>query len=408
MSAVSSWRALLEGGPRDTARALTMEMASALRVSGHGRPPSLGQGSAGVALCLAYVGAASGDSRLMDDAAYLLGEAIEGCARARTSLELADGVAGVGWVIEHLQRTLRWSEDDPNTTTDEALVQYVGQEPWLGAWGHLDGLAGLGAYFLERLPSPRARAGLERVVLHLLEAAYGSKGLGAAWWTGPAQLPAPLQTAHRFGHYDLSVARGACGIIGLLSQVLLAGVARAEVRGLLTRAFDWVWSRRSPSGWPRFLGAGFREVPGSSEGSWEHGAMSAGAVLLRAAQALGDTGRVAEVRQWLCSVASAGTGALASGAGLSGGPVGLGHVYNRLFQQTGEAVFAERARACFQEVLEQSLRQRSLWASQPPEEHGWLSGLAGTALALWAASSTQEPAWDRLLLLSAPAGEGAP
>ena len=98
-------------------------------------------------------------------------------------------------------------------------------------------------------------------------------------------------------------------------------------------------------------------------------------------------------------------------AGLCHGAAGLGHLFNRLYQATDEPKLADAARYWFGRALEMRspgsagagfsalLEPHSkLWRPEP----GFLTGAAGVGLALLAATSDVEPAWDRLLLLSVP------
>jgi hypothetical protein len=97
--------------------------------------------------------------------------------------------------------------------------------------------------------------------------------------------------------------------------------------------------------------------------------------------------------------------------GLCHGAAALMQIYSRLWQATGEELFAEAARRWFEELL--IMRQPGLGvagfrtAVPRGEQIGWrdddtsfLTGAAGIALALLAATSDLEPAWDRALLLS--------
>ena len=98
-------------------------------------------------------------------------------------------------------------------------------------------------------------------------------------------------------------------------------------------------------------------------------------------------------------------------AGLCHGAAGLAHLFNRMFQTTGDERLAEAARFWFQWTL--SFRQpgegiagfRS-WKMDPGGETSWqtdsglLEGAPGIGLALLAAVSPVEPAWDRVFLVS--------
>jgi hypothetical protein len=102
-----------------------------------------------------------------------------------------------------------------------------------------------------------------------------------------------------------------------------------------------------------------------------------------------------------------------SDAGFCHGAAGAGHMFNRLYQATGESPLGDAARFWFDQTL--ALRQpgRGIagFATRVPDDAGsvrWapmpglIDGASGIALALLAAASPQEPYWDGILLLSNP------
>ena len=99
--------------------------------------------------------------------------------------------------------------------------------------------------------------------------------------------------------------------------------------------------------------------------------------------------------------------------GLCHGAAGVGHIFNRLFQATGEASLAAAARFWFERTLEmrhpdQDIAGFAAFMPDPehPDSHSWiaapgiLEGAAGIGLALLAATTPIEPEWDRMLMLS--------
>jgi hypothetical protein len=91
----------------------------------------------------------------------------------------------------------------------------------------------------------------------------------------------------------------------------------------------------------------------------------------------------------------------------------VAHLFNRLFQATGEECFAEVARFWFERTL--ALRQSGrgsagylCWGMGEDGSMCWLpatgllEGSAGVGLALLAAATSIESAWDRMLLVSGP------
>src|SRR5262249_60130536 len=100
-------------------------------------------------------------------------------------------------------------------------------------------------------------------------------------------------------------------------------------------------------------------------------------------------------------------------AALCHGCAGLGHLFNRMSQATDEPELTQAARAWFERTLAMRRPGRGIggyeawqadaagspaWAARP----GLLNGAAGIALALLAATTPIESAWDRILLVSIP------
>jgi hypothetical protein len=94
--------------------------------------------------------------------------------------------------------------------------------------------------------------------------------------------------------------------------------------------------------------------------------------------------------------------------GLCHGAAGNAHLFNRLWQATGEAVFADVARAWLARAIEMR-RVGEAVAGFPSfmvdgDDQHWdpdatiLTGAPGVALVLHAAVSEVEPSWDRMLL----------
>ena len=95
------------------------------------------------------------------------------------------------------------------------------------------------------------------------------------------------------------------------------------------------------------------------------------------------------------------------------GAAGLGHLFNRMFQATGQQCLAEASRFWFERAIGMRRPGRGIggyeaWAIRDDGEMTWqadqglLVGAAGIALAMMAATSDVEPAWDRMLLVDVP------
>jgi hypothetical protein len=412
-----TWLPLLEGPLAAEALEAVHQIAAALPAAGStasNRGASLAGGQTGQALFHAYLALHEDDESEANRAAELLDSAAELLAEVPMDMSLYTGFAGVAWVIEHLRGRLFESDDeDPNLEIDEALLAPLGRSPWTGDYDLITGLVGLGVYGLERLPRPTGAAALERVVDRLAELARTFPE-GTAWFTPPEDLPPWQREIHPNGYYNLGVAHGIPAVVALLAGAAAAGVAADRARPLLDEAVRWLFAHRLEPGAGSCFGTSF--FPGEpmtpSRLAWCYGDPGVAAALLAAARAVGrpDWEREA-VAIGLAAAARPAEGAMVRDAGLCHGAAGIAHLFNRMFQTTGEEGLAEGARFWFRQALE--LRQpgegiagfRS-WKMDPGGQPYWmtdlglLEGAVGIGLALLAATSPVEPAWDRIFLVS--------
>lgn len=422
MSGVALWRPPLEGPLRDQALDAIRDIAEALRdpappeaPEGGGLPEAaplksgLCTGRAGIAVFFAYVARAA----LMDEAEHLarhfLNEAETGLATQRMGLSLCEGFSGIAWAHAHIHRRLGWKEARGSLTeVDETLLALLPDWPWPTEFDLLYGLVGIGVYALERLPSRAAQTMARLVVERLAENAVRIDGL-AGWATPPGE-----NAFLSDGELNLGLAHGSPGVIGFLGRAAAAGIAPRMTIPLLRQATRWLLARQLPridgSAYPQYCDRSGRPGP-AARTAWCYGDPGVAAALLAAGCGADDVAwqdeaiRIARVaagrplRETRCV-----------DAGLCHGSAGIGQIFNRLYQATGEALFREAAVEWFQRTL--AFRQpdqgiAGFVAMEGPSpagmrkvsDPGVLTGAAGIGLALLAASTPVEPAWDRMLLL---------
>jgi hypothetical protein len=164
----------------------------------------------------------------------------------------------VGWAIAHLRRLWPgWDGEDDLAEIDEVLLDHLDQSPGRGDYDLIEGLVGFGVSALERLPRPAAITCLERVVDRLAAMAEPQGG-GTTWWTDPAWLPAETRAEYPRGYYNLGLAHGVPGVIGLLGQVCAAGVLQDKARPLLDGAVHWLLEQDGLDGFGYWVGPGAR------------------------------------------------------------------------------------------------------------------------------------------------------
>ena len=314
--------------------------------------------------------------------------------------------------------------DDTNAEVDLALADHVAQVPWRRAYDLTSGLAGFGLYALERLAGasadpaaaraarPDAARCLARVIDRLDELAL-ARGAGLTWHTSAEQLGPPTREYFPDGHENLGVAHGVPGLLPVLARAIAAGVAVDRARRLLDGAVAWVLAQRQADAevqFPYCVGHGVE--PKAARAAWCYGDPGIAAAVLVAARAVDEPAWEREARA--IARASASRSLASAGvhdAGLCHGAAGLGHVFNRLYQATGEEALGDAARAWLSRALGlqrpgQGIAGYRTWGPGPDGEMTWLvdptflTGGAGIALALDAATTAREPTWDRVLLLS--------
>lgn len=423
MNKSSSWRPLLDGDQAATAWQVILDIATALEnpppppsITGEavpGRGAGLAAGAAGMALFYAYLAQARQEERYADLAESYLDEAIEALATTTMGPGLYGGFTGVAWTARHLDGRLFESEEDGEQEIDQVLADLLERGSWPGDYDLIGGLAGFGVYALEGLPNADARRCLERVIEQLAELATSDEQ-GTSWFTGPQLLPPQQLEICPNGYFNLGVAHGVPAVLAILAEAAQAGVAAETVQRLLPPAVDWLLAKElgGTDGFPTWIGEG-AELS-RARMAWCYGDPGLATTLLLTARAAGNaTWEETALRVARNAARRPDEQSGIRDVGLCHGSAGLAHLYNRLYQASGDELFADTARFWYGRSLEMrrpgegvagylafmpDLEGNMNWEADP----GFLTGAAGIALALLAAVSDLEPEWDRVLLSSLP------
>jgi lantibiotic biosynthesis protein len=379
------------------------------------------------ALLYGYLARLGDDDRWRNRALERLNDAITGTSNGGRvpSLALHGGLCGMGWVVEHLSHALADStacedgsglgeppEDDEDAIDDidAAVLQRLEKEPWRKQYDLISGLVGFGVYFLERLPLESAEHGIVAVLDQLEGRSQRTKD-GITWETVPELLPDWQRELCPNGYYNLGAAHGIPGVIYFLSEVVAAEICVPRAGQLLDATIQWLIAQRRPDGSLSWFSSWIADGRSTdSRLAWCYGDLGILAVLLHAARrARRDDWR--EFSHGLLDhcVAWSFERSGIKDAGLCHGAAGVAHIFNRIYQHEGHAGSRDAAVAWFERTL--SMRQPGVgyggfqmyhpsetpvWKSDP----AFLDGSTGVALALLAATTSVEPNWDRMLLLS--------
>lgn len=402
-----AWSAMVRGPEAENALGAVHDIADSLVARAEDvDDPTLG-GRAALALFFGYFERAGFSTSRGPMAVRMLNRAEAGVAETHLGPGVFSGFTGVAWTSALLR-------GHGAAGVERALLGHVTRFPSNGRFDLVGGLVGFGAYALERLPNPRAMELVAAVMDRLVERAERVDG-GITWLT---RFPRGHPHAARFpnGTYDLGLAHGVPGVIAFLAAAHELGVGGQRAEDLLRGAVAWTLAQELPatsaSRFPAMFGPG--EPGGSARTAWCYGDPGVAAALLAAADALEDGELRRKALSW--AVDAAGRSVEASGvvdAGLCHGSAGLAHVFACLHARTGHLALRDAATAWARWTLEHRRPGRGIagflsWESAPPRRElawrpapGFLTGAVGIGLALLAAATDLEPAWDRLLLLSA-------
>jgi len=264
---------------------------------------ALADGPAGQTLFFHYLDQARPGQGHDERALAHLETAIAATSETMTAPGLYGGFSGVAWVLEHLTGRLLEppapGEEDPGEEVAAALTDYLGHTPWLDEYDLISGLVGFGVWAVERAPRARGEEAAESVVRRLGELAERRDG-GVTWRTPPERMMATEAASHPQGNFNLGVAHGVPGVIGVLGEMVAAGLPAGEAAGaaagkgtareLLAGAVEWLLGQRLPAGSPSVfsysVAPGVEPMPARL--AWCYGDPGVSLALLGAARAAGE------------------------------------------------------------------------------------------------------------------------
>jgi lantibiotic biosynthesis protein len=342
-----------------------------------------------------------------DEAGQALTAAIAGISE-RHQPGLYGGAARVAFAVGHLS-----AGEDADTACamiEGSLMRFLVQPT--ESYDLISGLVGIAVPVLQRIadgnPSPSSEP-LARAILDQLERLARPMDTGVAWHTPPSLLPPWQREIAPEGYINLGLAHGVPGVVAILARYLAASFEVRRVQPLLDSAVAYLRSVACPVHGRRYHAWLPPQRPEASPRvAWCYGDLGVAVALMSAAIA---TGR----DDWRADALDIAHGMAARSfessqvvdAGLCHGASGVAHLFNRLSQAAGDAELARAADDWFAHTL--ALRRSEPVAGFPraaPEDGvmRWeaasdlLTGATGVALALHAAISPIEPAWDQLLL----------
>jgi lantibiotic modifying enzyme len=445
---MKSWVAVLNGRSAIDAQSVALEVASRIanrarldqaRTAAprqsqfpdamHWQPHGLAQGDAGLAVFCRYLDTHHPDAGWDRIGHGFLQAAVTGLEEVgKVAPGAFSGLAGLAFAAWSLSRgetryrSLLASLEDALVvealTAASALARQTGAG---GVWQFdvISGLAGIGAYFLCRRSRPVVADALDAVLRALIHLTEPSAAGPPRWYT-PPHLMADADMARHYphGNLNLGLAHGIPGPLALLAIAHREGVDLPGLREAIQRVAGFLRDSRIEGrhglDWPT-------AIPVEADGSWHvgrvveisrtawcYGAPGVARSLWLAGDALGDGSLKALAVEAMEAVLRRPVRErLIDSPTLCHGVSGLLAIVLRFAQDDDSAgTFAPAADALCRQILALYAPERPLgYCSIEPDgnqvdQAGLLDGAPGVALALLGASTTTEPFWDRLFLLS--------
>ena len=215
---------------------------------------------------------------------------------------LWSGIAGVLYALEFVRHVNPFLLGDHVEDIDQfvvemdsTLISYLACSAGRSNFDLVSGISGIGAYALIRTDKVAGRQLFYAVESALLEIAEYSQDM--ITWRTPGNL-VPVngtQEERRFGRYDLGIAHGVSGVIGLLALAMQEELSSSRSPTLLKKAVKWLLANEDRSiKYSRFASVISTEndhsrfTPPSSRLAWCYGDLGISSVLAKAAEVLMD------------------------------------------------------------------------------------------------------------------------
>jgi len=367
-------------------------------------------GKIGLALLLFYYARLTREEQYYDLAIKTVEEVFDEINRDFVYHTFAGGLAGIGWVVEHLVKN-EFIEADSNEILEDIdpfLRKMMVADIKSGNYDYLHGACGVGLYFLSRLPNPLAKEALVELIDELDQISHKEED-GALKWKSILNREEGTQG------YNLSLSHGISSIIAFLGKAYALDINRDKTASLLKGAVQFLFKNEMDttqflSRFPSWI-SDTPEPPTNSRLAWCYGDLGVGISLWQ-------VGRDFNNPQWQKEAIDTllfstkrrdAKESMIIDAGLCHGAAGLAHLYNRAFQHTGVPAFKDTALYWANYTLAMASHPDGMagYKAWHTEKYGgwvgetaFLEGIAGIGLAIISLISDIESVWDGALLMS--------
>jgi lantibiotic biosynthesis protein len=407
----------------DRARASALEVVRRLQrnpteLTNEHYDPSLAGGDAGLAVLFGYLDRifpAEGWDKIAHQAVLRISASIG----TEQSVGLFGGLSGLAFATWYLSRSdSRYRR--ARLAIEEVLLPraVILAESLTSRYGIpvedydvVTGISGVAAYLLCRIKDNSALQTLQTIVAALVEIAERDTPV-PAWFT-PGDMISSRGMVGKYpeGCLNCGLAHGMPGMLSVLALAYRQDIEVKGSRSAIERLAHWLIAQsqtdRWGTLWPAAVGVRASDLPTSGPLGWCYGNPGVARALWLAGSALGNVALCDTAMEVLRSVYRRPP----SRRGLTSptfchGAAGLLQITMRFASDTTLPEFSDAASCTLEKLLMLFVDDSSFGYRDHDHESGLvdraglLEGAAGVALVLLAATSDQDPDWDRIFLIS--------
>jgi lantibiotic modifying enzyme len=372
---------------------------------------NLMRGSAGIALFYFYYSKYINNQKYYDKGYELIEKIFDSVGTGNNYQTLAGGLAGFGWLFEHLVQN-DILEADTNQVIgdlDNFLYPFMLKEIKMGNYDYLHNASGIVLFFLYRKSNPLVK----KYIIDYIDLLDEHSEIDRQSLKWKSEIFA--KENERVNVYNLSLSHGMASLVAILSKIYSNEINKEKTLKLLKGAINYILSnqfdiKKNLSYFPSYISLdGNKGEP--SRMAWCYGDLGIGLSLWNASKVLVDF----ELEKKAIEILLHSTKRRdlkennVLDAGLCHGTAGIAHIFNRMYINTGVSEFGEASEYWFNQTLkiarfDDGLAGYKVWRAEKyggcTNDYGFLEGIAGIGLALISAVSDIEPKWDECLLLS--------
>lgn len=359
-------------------------------------------GISGISLFFFYLAKLKNSNYFYEFGYKLIEQVIEQISTKRIPTNFVDGLAGIGWTIEHLYKNkfINGNSDFILSELDEHLLAHTNELNKNSQYDLFYGTMGYVSYLLAR--DKIDIISYKKIIDYFkIESEQISKN-EIVWYSSYANKKA----------INLGLAHGLPSVIIILIKLLTRTNKLIEYKELIYYPINYLLNKKNEnykaigSLFPAYIS---EDNEKGSRLAWCYGDMGIGIALLQASLAFNDNELLIESKKIMefSALRKNLRQNFVIDALICHGSSGIAHMFNRHYNQTKNKTYKESAKYWFQQTIEMGNQKGSsagykfltgngTWI----KDYSLLNGIAGIGLALISAVSDIEPKWDEALLLS--------